>query len=83
MNSFSIWHGLIALLVVALVIGVRRIGPSFPAASPLFSAQPATTQREAEYVDDALPRKHGRWIWPGMLALACGVGWFVFYLNSR
>ncbi len=81
MNSFSIWHWLIVLLIVALVFGVRHIGSIPPVSALLFSAQPVKTRREAEYIDDSLPRKHGLWIWLGALALIFGIDWFVFYLR--
>lgn len=81
MTGFSIWHWLITLLIIALIFGLRRIGPIPPVSALLFSAQPAKTQREAEYIDDSLPQKHSLWIWLGALAFICGVGWFVFYLR--
>jgi len=81
MNGFSLWHWLIVLLIVALVMGVRRIGSIPPVSALLFSAQPAHTGREAEYIDDSLPRKHRLWIWLGTLALVCGIGLFGFYLR--
>ena len=77
MNGFSIWHWLIALLIVALVIGVPRIGSIPPVSALLFSAQPAETGGEAEYIDDSLPRKHGLWIWLGALMLVCGIAFLV------
>jgi len=81
MNKLSIWHWLITLLIIALIFGLRRIGSIPPVSALLFSAQPAKTRQEAEYIDDLLPRKHSLWIWLGALAFSCGIGWFVFYLR--
>ena len=81
MNRFSIWHWLMVLLIIALIIGLRRIGSTPQISALLFSAQPAKTRREAEYIDDSLPRRHSLRIWLGVWALICGTGLFVLYLR--
>jgi hypothetical protein len=81
MNGFSIWHWLIVLLIIVMLIGVRRIAPIPPVFTLLFSAQPAKNRREAEYIDDAPPRKHSLWVWLAALAVLCGLGLFALCLK--
>jgi len=81
MNRHSIWHWLMVLLIIALIIGLRRIGSAPQISALLFSAQPAKARREAEFIDDSLPRRLSLWIWLGAWALICGTGLLVLYVR--
>lgn len=81
MKSLSIWHWLIVALIVILIFGTRRLG-SVPAAFKLlYSAQPANSRREAEYVDDVRVRRYGLWRWVGALAMICALGLLFIHLR--
>lgn len=64
MGQFSVWHWLVVLLVVVLVFGTRTRSRDAET-HPIFSAL-TTSGKEAEYLNEKLPRKLG----PVMLALA-------------
>lgn len=81
MKSLSMWHWLIVALVVVLIFGTRRLG-SVPAAFKLlYSAQPANSRREAEYVDDAKNRNHSQWRWLCALAIIFALGLLFLHLS--
>lgn len=63
MSQFSIWHWAIVLLVIVLVFSTRTSSRDTES-HPVFSAF-TSSGKEAEYVNEKLPRKLG----PAMLAL--------------
>lgn len=64
MGQLSVWHWLVVLLVIVLVFGTRTSNRNAER-HPIFSAL-TTSGKEAEYLNEKLPRKLG----PVMLALA-------------